>query len=58
MLLCSEQLSTSPGDDGYEAEMQAAVGRLTDKLADEMKGMYERHRHVIPGWENRPLVIH
>lgn len=53
-----DTLSLQPGEDGYDEAMAAACARLTDRLADELQALYQRHRHVVGWGEERPLVIH
>lgn len=55
---CAEKLKLERGDEGYDAALDAAAKRLANKVAVELSALYERHRHVIPGWEKRPLLIH
>ena len=57
-LLCTEPMELAPADEGYAQALDLAVDRLTERFAADLKALYERHRHLIPGWENRPLIIH
>ena len=54
---CADKLTLSPGDEGYQDQLDAAVDKLLDRMEQELRGLYERHRHSMPGWEKRPLVI-
>jgi hypothetical protein len=54
----AETLKLQPGQEGYEEVLNEAADRLLGSLERELRGLYERHRHVLPGWEDRPLIIH
>lgn len=54
----AEALKCKPGHEGYEEELASACDAFTEQLADAVKGVYERHRHNVPGWEARPLIVH
>ena len=35
----------------------AEVDRVHALLVESLSRMYAEHRHLVPGWENRPLHI-